>query len=276
MTILLIAIASFFAHLILILLSDFKMIEINDTSNLFKNPIAAIYTPFSFILIYEVYLLIYYLPKSITVYIGKQYEIITLVLIRRIFKDLAHLQLTPDWFSVKGDLVFTYDLIATVILFFLIYVFYSLNPQKAENGALKVELSEGASLFIRIKNWIATLLVPLFAVMAIYSLAEWIYLSFFQNVTTPDQIPSVDGIFFDRFFTILILADVLLLLITFLRTDRFSTVIRNSGFIISTILIKLSFGTHGLLNSGLVVVAVSFGVTILAIQKRYDRLGFSS
>ena len=252
------------------------MIEINDTSNLFKNPIAAIYTPFSFILIYEVYLLIYYLPKSITVYIGKQYEIITLVLIRRIFKDLAHLQLTPDWFSVKGDLVFTYDLIATVILFFLIYVFYSLNPQKAENGALKVELSEGASLFIRIKNWIATLLVPLFAVMAIYSLAEWIYLSFFQNVTTPDQIPSVDGIFFDRFFTILILADVLLLLITFLRTDRFSTVIRNSGFIISTILIKLSFGTHGLLNSGLVVVAVSFGVTILAIQKRYDRLGFSS
>ena len=276
MTILLIAIGSFLIHLILIMLNDFRVIELNDPSNLFKNPISAIYTPFSFILIYEVYLLIYYLPKSITVYIGKQYEIITLVLIRRIFKDLAHLQLTPDWFSVKGDLTFTYDLVATVILFFLIFVFYSLNPQKIDKGESKVELTGGTSLFIRLKNLIATLLVPVFALTAAYSLVEWVHRSFFQVAAIGEKMPGVDGIFFDRFFTILILADVLLLLITFLRTDRFSTVIRNSGFIVSTILIKLSFGTEGLLTSVLVVVAVGFGVTILAIQKQYDKHGFSS
>lgn len=275
-TILLIAIASFFLHLLLIVLVDFGLLQINDQANLFTNPIAAIYTPFSFILIYEVYLLIYYLPKSITVYIGKQYEIMTLVLIRRLFKDFSELKLTSDWFSVKGDLVFTYDLITTLILFFLISVFYSLNPQKEEKSSSKPEMSEGTTLFIRLKNWIATLLVPVFVLTALYSLYEWVSLSFFKAASSADKTPPIDGIFFDQFFTILILSDVLLLLISFLRTDRFSTVIRNSGFVISTILIKISFGTEGLLNNILIVVAVLFGVTILAIQKRYDRLGLTS
>jgi hypothetical protein len=91
-----IAIASFVIHLILIFLVDSKLIYLE--SSLFDSPIAAIYTPFSFILLYEVYLVIYYLPKSITTYIGKQYEIITLIIIRRIFKDLSDLKLASNWF----------------------------------------------------------------------------------------------------------------------------------------------------------------------------------
>ena len=122
--ILIIAIVSFFVHLSLIFLVEVGVIQIQGGTTLFENPIAAIYTPFSFILVYEVYLLIYYLPRSITTYIGKQYEIITLIIIRRIFKDLSALSLSPDWFSQKYDLQFTYDILASVIMFFLIYLFY--------------------------------------------------------------------------------------------------------------------------------------------------------
>ena len=70
-TILYVALVGFFIHLLLIYLSKFGLIDLSLTSDLFKNPISAIYTPFSFILIYEVYLLIYYLPKSFTTYIIK-------------------------------------------------------------------------------------------------------------------------------------------------------------------------------------------------------------
>jgi hypothetical protein len=62
LVILWIALSSFIIHLIIIGLVDFNVISIIEPSNLLTNPIAAIYTPFSFILIYEVYLLIYYLP----------------------------------------------------------------------------------------------------------------------------------------------------------------------------------------------------------------------
>ena len=82
-----------------------------------SNPIVATYTPFSFIIVYEVYMLVYYLPRSITTYISKQYEIITLIIIRRLFKDLGNLEITSNWFDISGDLQFTYDLIASLVLF---------------------------------------------------------------------------------------------------------------------------------------------------------------
>jgi hypothetical protein len=111
--ILIIAILSYLVHLLLILLNTQGFIELEQ--KFFKNPIAAIYTPFSFILLYEVYLLIYFLPKSITVYIGKQYEIITLIVIRRIFKDIAYVELTSGWFQDKNDLQFTFDVLTSLI-----------------------------------------------------------------------------------------------------------------------------------------------------------------
>lgn len=271
--IIVISIASFLIHLVLIGLVDFKLIDLNTSSKLFTNPIAAIYTPFSFILIYEVYLLIYYLPRSITVYIGKQYEIVTLILIRRIFKDLSVLELTPDWFAVRGDLMFTSDLLATLVLFFLIWVFYSLNPKREYETEEKRPLAPRLNQFIQMKNVIAVLLVPTFFGVALFSLIQWSYRNFFVPLDSVNKVVNINSIFFDRFFMILIMVDVLLLLVSFLRTDQFSKVIRNSGFVISTILIKISFGTEGLMNTVLIVVAVIFGVTILAIHNRYARLG---
>ena len=119
-----IALLSFLIHLLMIGLMHFNIININEPSSLLKNPIAAIYTPFSFILVYEVYLLIYYLPKSTSIYISKQYEIIALVIIRRLFKDLSDLSLSPNWFNSKNDLQFTYDLVASFVFFYLIRILF--------------------------------------------------------------------------------------------------------------------------------------------------------
>lgn len=268
--IVIIAIASFLLHLLLILLVDLKVLEFNGYQELFNNPIAAIYTPFSFILIYEVYLLVYYLPRSTTTYIGKQYEIMTLIVIRRIFKDLSQLELTPDWFKVTSDLLLTYDLVATIILFLLILLFYRLNRKEQSEIASPLPLE--VTQFIKMKTLIAKCLVPIFVVLAFFSLGEWAYTSFFLGNPSAASIQDVNKVFFDTCFTILILTDVLLLLISFLHTDKFNRVIRNSGFIISTILIKLSFGIEGLLNIVLIVVAVLFGVIILAIHNQFDKL----
>ena len=103
-----ISIIAFIGHLLFIFLNKINFIQLELVTSLYNNPIAAIYTPFSFILIYEVYLLVYYLPKSTTIYIGKQYEIILLIIIRRIFKDISNLELTSNWFAVKYDLIFLY------------------------------------------------------------------------------------------------------------------------------------------------------------------------
>ncbi|MEL6275012.1 MAG: hypothetical protein AAFU03_07920, partial [Bacteroidota bacterium] len=245
------------------------VIQVPEDAKLFGSPIAAIYTPFSFILIYEVYLLVYYLPHSITTYIGKQYEIITLIIIRRIFKDLANLELTANWFQVKDDLQFTYDLLTSLILFFLIFLFYTISHQR--KGKERDESSsKKIAQFVRLKVVIAVLLVPILFLLGSYSFLYW-SINQFSAGEVNGSLKDVNAIFFDEFFTLLILVDVVLLLFSLFHTDRFHTVIRNSGFIISTILLRLSFSASGLLNNVLILAAVVFGVLILLIFNQYEK-----
>jgi hypothetical protein len=269
--ILVIAIASFLIHLAIIYLVDFGIIPIAVTSDLLKNPIAAIYTPFSFILVYEVYLLIHYLPKSITTYISKQYEIITLIIIRRLFKDLSSLTLTSDWFTIKYDLQFTYDLIASVLLFFFIYLFYKQSKKRYRVIDNTANEREGIARFIKIKKYIATALVPVLIIVAVYSFFNWSMSTIYPQTNTKVSFSNINNIFFEQFFTILIIADVVLLLFSFFHTDEFHKVIRNSGFIISTILIRLSFSVSGLLNTLLIVSATIFGLLILIIHNKFEK-----
>lgn len=265
-----IALFSFFIHLLIIYLLKFDVIEFNSDTELLNNPISAIYTPFSFILIYEVYLLIYYLPKSFTTYITKQYEIITLIIIRKLFKDLSSLELSSNWFEIKGDLQFTYDLIASLLLFLFIYLFQKQGKKKVKQ---QVNLNPDIEKFVKKKRLIAVILVPLFLFMALDTLLKW---SNGMSITTNEfpSLESINNLFFDQFFTVLILVDVVLLLISFFYTDQFHKIIRNSGFIISTILIRMSFGVSGLTNTILILVAVLFGLAILSIHNKYEKNSF--
>ena len=266
-----IAIASFISHLVLIYLVDFGIISINNSSDLLRNPIAAIYTPFSFILLYEVYLLIYYLPKSFTTYIGKQYEIMTLIVIRRLFKDLSNLTLTTDWFNLKYDLQFTYDLATSILMFFLIYLFYVQSKITYDSKPLNQSQVGAVSRFVKIKKVIATALVPIFILLAIYSFVDWSIKIIDPVVSSSSSFANINNIFFEQFFTFLIFADVILLLFSFFLTDEFHKVIRNSGFIISTILIRLSFSITGLLNNILIVCAIIFGLLIILVHNKFAK-----
>jgi hypothetical protein len=269
-----IAIFGFLVHLLVIALVQFGIIDRANKSELVNSPIAAIYTPFSFIIVYEVYLLIYYLPKSTTIYIGKQYEIITLIIVRRLFKDLSHLEFTENWLRIKNDMRFSVDLLATLLLFFLIFVFYQLSDSQQRKKMPVARGSIELIKFIKMKKIVSALLIPLFFILSVYSFGSWLANNLFSIGQLLDNMKNVNQIFFDDFFTVLILVDVLLLLFSLLHTGAFYKIIRNSGFIISTILIKLSFATEGILNVILIVVAVLFGVVLLLIHNRYEKAYF--
>lgn len=266
-----IAIVGFLLHLLLIFFSQQGWVELNDPSRLLTSPLAAAYTPFSFILVYEVYLLIFYLPKSTTTYISKQYEIITLIVIRRLFKELANLELSDDWFQIKSDLVFTYDLLAAAFLFLLIFAFNRLNRQRLNYRPEPKSPSERSQSFIRIKTVIALVLAPTFLIMALYNFYFWLRDHVFNISAVVEGLKDVNNIFFDEFFTILILIDILLLLASFLYTHRFYTVMRNSGFILSTILLRLSFSVSGLISVALAVAAVLIGVVFLFLHNLHEK-----
>jgi hypothetical protein len=268
--ILIIAIVSYLVHLLLILLAKQGYLILSE--KLLQDPISAIYTPFSFILIYEVYLLLFYLPQSTSLYIGKQYEIITLIVIRRIFKDIGSLEFEGNWFESANDLQFTYDVVTSLVLFFLIFIFYhKIISRKApahETGSIQVNKTDR---FVLLKKAIAFLLVPVLVILAFYSFFTWVDVVIYGNDRGVGVIADVNNIFFDEFFSILIIVDVLLLLASFFYSDLFHTIMRNSGFVLSTILLKVSFSVSGIVNNALILGSIIFGLLILYIHQLFER-----
>jgi hypothetical protein len=263
--ILILAAIGFITHLMLIFLNTNGYIQLDVGENLLKNPISALYTPFSFILIYEAFLLIYYLPSSFTVSVVKGYEIISLVLIRKIFKDVPLVDLSEDFFANPYNVQFIYDITGFVLVFFLIYLFKTTagKPQtpKVDNKLKK---------FISQKKAISILLVPVLLALASYSFYNWLGSLLIESSNDID----VNFLFFIDFFTLLILVDVLLLLISFRYTERYSQLIRNTGFIISTIMLRLSFTATGLASVSFLVLGILFGVIILAIYKKMEKVNY--
>ena len=86
------------------------------------------------------------------------------------------------------------------------------------------------------------MLLPVLIFTSIYSIAFWIS-SLFSISIVGAELPDINAVFYNEFFTILILADVFILLLSFQYTERYSQLIRNTGFVICTILIRLSFAT---------------------------------
>ena len=252
------AIAGFLIHLALVFLNlKYDVNYFVGLDSLLSNPISALYTPFSFILVYEAFLLIYYLPRSFTTSIAKEYEIISLVLIRKIFEDIPQLDISLGIYN-QQSLLLLYDLIAIIIIFYLIFLF-----RKTISSIPKREANKNLVRFISYKKILSIILVPILLFLCLSNLFDWTYSVFINH----EIVKNINAVFFIDFFTILILVDVFILLLSFQYTDRYHQIIRNTGFIISTILLRLSFSVSGLPSIILLIIGVLFGLIILRIYR---------
>ena len=140
----------FVVHLAIILLNNYNIIELSIVgTNLFSNPISALYTPFSFILIYEAFLLVYYIPRSFTTAVGKQYQIMSLIVIRKIFKDIPLVDLNANWLENANNQQLIFDLVGVLIIFFLIYLF------KKTKKIFQLNLfQKNLTVLFHLKNWL--------------------------------------------------------------------------------------------------------------------------
>ena len=256
--ILYLAVSGFILHLALIYLNlNYDVSILKGLDDLLRNPISALYTPFSFILIYEAFLLVYYFPRSFTTSIAKEYEIISLVMIRKVFGDIPMLNFEEGIINQEG-LILLYDLLAILIIYYLIHLF-----KKTITKIPKRKPTININRFISYKKMLSIVLLPILFILCMSNLYDWSYAVFVNQ----EFLENLNYIFFIDFFTILILVDVFILLISFQYTERYSQILRNTGFIISTILLRLSFSVSGVSSLILLLSGVVFGLIILKIYQ---------
>ena len=226
--------------------------------NLFGNPFSALFSPFSSLLVYEVYLLIYYLRKSYTKSISKQLEIMALILLRNCFKDAGSL---TDGTNVLFQSELIKDLTGFVLLMLLVWAFYYLDAKRVD---YKVQLS---ARFIGLKDKMANALMLVFFGLSIYSFTDWMF-GLFQYAAPNSVLEDPSHIFYKEFFTLLTFADVLLLLSSAKNLKNTVLIIRNSGYVLATFLLRISFSLHGWERIFILVLGAAMAVFMLWISRR--------
>lgn len=252
-------ITAFIIHVALIFSIKIGLLNIQYfPENLFGNPFSALFSPFSSLLVYEVYLLIYYLRISYTKSVAKQLEIMALILLRNCFKDTGHL--TEGHTSLlNSELV--KDLSGFIVILILVWLFYHLDAKRSE---IKYEMSKQ---FINLKDRLAVFLMVVFFGLSVYSFSTWIsdLVQFSANKTTLGD-PS--HIFYTEFFTLLTFVDVLLLLSSARYMKNTILVIRNSGYVLATFLTRISFSLEGWERIITIILGALVAVFILWISRR--------
>lgn len=225
------------------------------------SPLHAVYTPFSVILFYEVILLVFALATSHTGEVAKQYQIISLIVVRGVFKDIGGFHDLENWLAEPEAVkVVLFDMGGAVLMFMIVTGFNLLR-----HVTPKMPTHRDLAGFIQLKKAVAVLLLIVLVTLALVNLASWARLvEQLPMVMAPPPI-DVDLFFFPRFFEFMIFTDVFLLIVSLAYYDRYEHVFRNAGFVISTVLLRISLSTPKPYDVVLALIAMVYGLAVLGV-----------
>ncbi len=253
------AVAGFFLHILLWGLDTTGRISITgESSELVSSPLSSLYTPFSILLVYEVYQLIRAIPDSFSSSVGKQYEIATLLVVRDILKRLSEVESSDGW-EISSDLGFLLvECAAFLALFYTSLTYFRISDKSTKSESMSGDIE----VFVEAKRMVANFMLIVFLVTAAYSFLTWI-------TSVQDGGGSVSRvIFFLDFFTFLILADILILLVSYWFYTDFGNLARNTGFVLSTVIIRVAISSKGVSAMILFTLSGLLGIAILRMFAR--------
>jgi len=217
------------------------------------NHFHAVSIAFTAFLIFEVVGLAFGLVDSVANAAGKQLEIFSLVLLRQSFIELRDLDEPISWTTLEGPVAFILsDATGALIIFGLVGVFYAM-----QRHAPITRSQADQQQFLQAKKAVALLLLAGIVVIGVTGL--WRFVT--------DGIPIA---FFDVVFTLFIFTDVLIVFVSLQYNLNYGVVFRNSGFAVSTVLIRLALAGPPFLNAFVAIAAGGLAIGVTWIYNRFD------
>jgi MFS family permease len=217
------------------------------------SPFFAIELAFNVLLIFEVLGLIFLIPKSVADSVGKQFEIISLVLLRDAFKEFGHYLEEVNW-----ELEFVLELFpivsdafGAILIFFITGIFYRVQKHTRITQSL-----EEQNRFTSIKK-----------ILSLYLGISFLFLGVYDVILAYQVHEIVYSI--ELFYTLLIFTDVFILLFSLRYTSKYYNLFRYSSFALATIFLRLTLSAPAYYN---VVLAVIAGLMVLGVSYIYNKL----
>jgi len=237
----------FLVGVIVTLLSHYNVVEYK------VGKFFAIELAFSILLISEILGLVFILTHSVADSVGKQFEIISLILLRDAFKEMGHLPLEVQWSTeiLLELLPLLTDALGAVFIFLIIGLFY-----KAQKHVRITNSPQEQLRFIMLKKSVANVLLMVFISICIYDFINFFITNHYQSG-------------FNVYYTILIFTDILILIISLRYSSLYVHLFRYSSFALATVIIRLSLSAPKYYN---VLLSVSAGLFALMVTNIYNML----
>ena len=237
----------FLAALTLIELNSLGWLPTFLARNISMNRFDAVTQTFTLVLVLEVVDLVFSLPKSTSKSVGKQFEILALILLRNAFKELTNLPFPID-ITGHTDVVIRLatDGGGALAVFVLLGLY-----KHAQRCAPKHWAPEILEKFIAAKKLVALIVLGSFLSMGLYNS------SLYLRGLPPFEL-------FHDFYTVLIFTDILIVLIAQRYMPEFHAIFRNSGFALSTLFIRMALTAETTLS-----VIVGVGAMVFAVCLTY-------
>ena len=199
------------------------------------------------LLAYEVVGLVFGLARSVASAAGKQFEIFSLILLRHSFEELGRLREPLVWDDARGAALRMLANGFGALLIFVVLGFY----YGAQRHHPLSEDARDTRSFIAAKKVIALGLLGTFAAIAVHAAV------------------SERHDFFESFYTVLVFADVMVVLMSLRYSSDYHVVFRNTGLAVATVLLRVALSAPPFYNAGLGLAAALFasGLTVA-----YNRL----
>ncbi len=205
----------------------------------------AILMAFTLILGVEVISLIFCISDSFSRSVGKQLEILALIQLRGAFKQLAHLQ-EPITIADHWEPVVHIALAAAGAL--VIFVALRLFMRVCTRPDCIKRRAE-ATLYVYSKKLLCLLLLCIVIVIGVMHSMAFLQTGHSQR-------------FFETVYTALIYADITLVLLAQRYMPAFNAVFRNSGFVVGTLMMRLSLSATAPLDTIIAVFSAAYVILL--------------
>ncbi len=211
------------------------------------NHFGAVGLAFYLLLAFEVVGLVFGIAHSVGNAAGKQFEIFSLILLRHSFEEFGHLG-EPILFAESKDAVLRMlsNGFGALVVFVVLGLYYGAQRHRPLSGDLRDTRS-----FIAAKKAIALALVAVFAALA------------------GRAVLREDAEFFESFYTVLVLADVLIVLLSLRYSASYGVVFRNSGLAVATVLLRMALAAPPYFNLALGIASALFALGLTLAFNRF-------
>jgi hypothetical protein len=217
-----------------------------------RSHFGAVVLAFNGLLVLELIALVFALARSVADSVGKQFELLSLILLRKAFVELSTFGEPVEWALASRALPHVLaDMVGALLVFVLVALYYRVQRHRA------IAVGDDQTAFVAGKKVVALLLLLAFALGA----ADAVWRTAALGEATR---------FFEVYFTVLIFSDILLVLLSLMYSADYRVVFRNSGFAASTVMIRLALTAPPFVNAALGAGAAAFA---LALSVAYERFG---